>query len=215
MWVPRAASCRPQHPSRGPQRAHRAQQHDGHAGLRPSAPGAGTPRGADARAAADRPVLAHLPGGPAATRIGHGAAMPTFRRDAYATTNTGLDWDGVVGLATRQEHLRLPCRLRDARRPRSGMQSSRRHGRRDRVRGERAVSSPMRAAARRLPELRAVRLAHPPGDAVVPPRPARLVRPWRCPRALRGPFEGRPARMRSCGQRRAATISVIQMSPMR
>ena len=35
-------------------------------------------------------------------------------------------------------------------------------------RGERAVSSPMRAAARRLPELRGVRLAHRPGDGVVP-----------------------------------------------
>jgi hypothetical protein len=36
----------------------------------------------------------------------------------------------------------------------------------------------MKAAARRLPELRAVRRAHPPGDAVVPRGPARLLRPW-------------------------------------
>jgi hypothetical protein len=42
-----------------------------------------------------------------------------------------------------------------------------------------------------------------------------LALAWRCASALGGAFEGRPGRMRSCGQRRAATIGVIQMSPMR
>jgi len=36
----------------------------------------------------------------------------------------------------------------------------------------------MRAAARQLPKLRAVRLAHRPGDTVVAPAGPRLLRPW-------------------------------------
>jgi hypothetical protein len=43
----------------------------------------------------------------------------------------------------------------------------------------------------------------------------RLLRPWHCASALRGASEGRPARLQSCRQRLAATIGVIQMSPMR
>jgi len=42
-----------------------------------------------------------------------------------------------------------------------------------------------------------------------------LALAWRCASALGGASEGRPARMQSCGQRRAATIGVIQMSPNR
>ena len=44
----------------------------------------------------------------------------------------------------------------------------------------------MRAAARRLPGFRAVRLAHPPGDAVVPLGAARLLSAWRSDHADAG-----------------------------
>ena len=46
-----------------------------------------------------------------------------------------------------------------------------------------------------------------------PPSSSRVVS-WHCAIALDGASEGRPARMQSCGARRAATIGVIQMSAM-
>jgi hypothetical protein len=36
---------------------------------------------------------------------------------------------------------------------------------------------------------------------------------WHCASALGGASGGQPGRMQLCGQRRAATIGVIQMSP--
>lgn len=41
----------------------------------------------------------------------------------------------------------------------------------------------------------------------------RRMESWRCTAAVGGAFEGWPARMQSCGQHRAATIGVTQMSP--
>jgi hypothetical protein len=45
-------------------------------------------------------------------------------------------------------------------------------------------------------------------------QPAVLL-PWHCASAVGGTSAGPPARRQSCGQRRAATIGVIQMSPKR
>ena len=50
-------------------------------------------------------------------------------------------------------------------------------------------------------------------EAIVSVGPRWRSSPWHCASALGGASEGRPARMQSCGQRRAATIGAIQMSP--
>jgi hypothetical protein len=61
---------------------------------------------------------------------------------------------------------------------------------------------------------RAVRPAHRPGYAAV--RGARQDNRLVALRsAVGGAAEGRPTRMQSCGQRRAATIGVMQISPKR
>jgi hypothetical protein len=46
-----------------------------------------------------------------------------------------------------------------------------------------------------------------------PARAARQLNAWHCGSALGSASQVRPARMQSCGPRRAATIGVIQMSP--
>jgi hypothetical protein len=59
----------------------------------------------------------------------------------------------------------------------------------------------------------AIRLADLPGEAAVPLGAARLLSAWHCASGLGGASERRPPRVQSCGQRRDATIDVIQMSP--
>ena len=57
-------------------------------------------------------------------------------------------------------------------------------------------------------------LVFPTTTGVSSSQPRRLG-PWHCASALGPASVGRPARMQSCGWRRAATIGVIQMSPKR
>ena len=72
-----------------------------------------------------------------------------------------------------------------------------------------------KAIARRIPPASSCMTTAQPGRTSSPPRPAGQLLAWRCASALGGASQGRPARMQSCGQRRAATIGVIQMSPLR
>jgi hypothetical protein len=52
-------------------------------------------------------------------------------------------------------------------------------------------------------------------NAIVAPSWPASLPAWHCASALSGALEGQPTRMQSCGQRPAARIGVIQMSPKR
>ena len=105
------------------------------------------------------------------------------------------------------------CDLRRVQAAAPRMQSSRRPGRRDRVRGEPAARCPTKATARRLMSASRGSGCASSRQCSRPPRATRQLSACHCASGVGGVSDGPAPRKQSCARRWAAAICVIQMSP--